>query len=256
MVLLGMDTQFLESFVIVVEQGAVAEAARRLNLTAAAVTQRLRALRDLRSLANEKSFSGELRLGAVASALTGLLPPLLANMAVKYPALTLRIDPGTSTELYAKVADGELDAAVIVAPRFALPKNCDWRTWREEKLIVLAHRHIEGDDAYAIVKDEPFIRYDRKQWGGRLADDYLQRAGIQPADRYELDSLDAIAVLVDRALGVSLVPDWAPPWPEVLSLRKIALPMAFESRRIGLLWRRDSARLRLVQALLSEAESK
>jgi len=285
-----MDTQFLESFVIVVEQGSVAEAARRLNLTAAAVTQRLRALerevgavlitrsgrtmrateagaamlpqaqmllralRDLRSLANEKSFSGELRLGAVASALTGLLPPLLANMAVKYPALTLRIDPGTSTELYAKVTDGELDAAVIVAPRFAVPKNCDWRTWREEKLIVLAHRHIEGDDAHAIVKDEPFIRYDRKQWGGRLADDYLQRAGIQPADRYELDSLDAIAVLVDRALGVSLVPDWAPPWPEGLSLRKIALPMAFESRRIGLLWRRDSARLRLVQALLSEVE--
>jgi DNA-binding transcriptional LysR family regulator len=103
------------------------------------------------------------------------------------------------------------------------------------------------------VKAEPFIRYDRKQWGGRLADDYLQRAGIQPADRYELDSLDAIAVLVDRILGVSLVPDWAPPWPEGLTLRKIPLPMAFESRRIGLLWRRDSARLRLVQALLSEA---
>jgi DNA-binding transcriptional LysR family regulator len=285
-----MDTQFLESFVIVVEHGSVAEAARRLNLTAAAVTQRLRALerevgavlitragrtmrateagaamlpqaqmvlralRDLRSLANEKSFSGELRLGAVASALTGLLPSILAKMAASYPALTLNIAPGTSSELYARVADGELDAAVIVAPRFALPKNCDWRTWREEKLIVLAHRHIEGDDAHAIVKAEPFIRYDRKQWGGRLADDYLQRAGIQPADRYELDSLDAIAVLVDRALGVSLVPDWAPPWPEGLTLRKIALPMAFESRRIGLLWRRDSARLRLVQALLSEAE--
>ena len=39
-----MDTQFLESFVMVVEHGSVAEAARRLNLTAAAVTQRIRAL--------------------------------------------------------------------------------------------------------------------------------------------------------------------------------------------------------------------
>ena len=39
-----MDTQFLESFLLVVEHGSVAEAARRLNLTPAGVTQRLKAL--------------------------------------------------------------------------------------------------------------------------------------------------------------------------------------------------------------------
>ena len=39
-----MDTRFLESFVTVVEQGSVAEAARRLNLTAAAIAQRIHAL--------------------------------------------------------------------------------------------------------------------------------------------------------------------------------------------------------------------
>jgi len=39
-----MDTRFLESFVMVIEHGSVAAAARRLNLTDAAVTQRVRAL--------------------------------------------------------------------------------------------------------------------------------------------------------------------------------------------------------------------
>jgi DNA-binding transcriptional LysR family regulator len=39
-----MDTRFLESFVIVAETGSIAEAARRLNLTPAAVAQQLRAL--------------------------------------------------------------------------------------------------------------------------------------------------------------------------------------------------------------------
>jgi DNA-binding transcriptional LysR family regulator len=94
----AIDTEFLESFVKVVEHGSVAEAARRLNLTAAAVTQRLRALereigtalvsrsgrnmrateagaailaqseqllrsvRDLRTTANEQNFAGELSL--------------------------------------------------------------------------------------------------------------------------------------------------------------------------------------------------
>lgn len=286
-----MDTQFLESFVMVVEHGSVAEAARRLNLTAAAVTQRIRALegeigtalisrsgrnmrpteagaailtqarqllrgvRDMRATANEQGYSGELCLGAITSALTGILPPILARLAEKYVRMTLFIDPGTSAELYRKVAEGELDAAVMVEPPFALPKTCSWTTWREEALVVLTHEGVRQNDPHKILTSEPLIRYDRRQWGGRLAETYMQQENIRPRDRYELDSLEAIAVLVDRKLGVSLVPDWAPPWPAGLTLRKIALPKPFPKRRIGVLWRRDSARNRLIQVLLAEAET-
>ncbi len=284
-----MDTQFLESFVMVIEHGSVAEAARQLNLTAAAVTQRIRALegeigtalisrsgrnmrateagaavlaqaklllrgvRDMRAIANEQGYSGELSLGAISSALTGILPPILARLAEKYAHMTLYIDPGTSAELYRKVAEGELDAAVMVEPPFALPKTCSWTTWREEPLVVLVHEGVQERDPHEILSTEPLIRYDRRQWGGRLAETYMQQENIRPRDRYELDSLEAIAVLVDRALGVSLVPDWAPPWPAGLTLRKLALPKPFQKRRIGVLWRRNSARNRLIQVLLAEA---
>jgi DNA-binding transcriptional LysR family regulator len=284
-----MDTQFLESFVLVVEYGSIAEAARRLNLTPAGVTQRLRALeyelgralvsrsgrtmrpteagwailpqaqtllagvRDLRAIANEKSFAGELNLGAVSSALTGILPPILSEMASKYPLMTLFVRPGSSNDLYEKVVKGELDAAVLIEPEFALPKTCEWVTWREEPLIVLVHRGIADRDAHHILQTEPFIRYDRKQWGGRLSDNYLRHYDLHPQDRYELDSLEAIAVLVDRQLGVSLVPDWAPPWPAGVRLSKIPVPKPFGKRRVGVVWRRSSARIRLVQALLMEA---
>src|SRR3989449_7517315 len=43
-ILFRMDTRFLDSFVTVVDGGSIAEAARRLNLTPAAVAQRIRAL--------------------------------------------------------------------------------------------------------------------------------------------------------------------------------------------------------------------
>jgi DNA-binding transcriptional LysR family regulator len=274
---------------MVVEHGSVAEAARRLNLTAAAVTQRIRALereigislvcrsgrtvreteagaailsqaqallrdvRDLRATATERSFAGELGLGAISSALTGILPDILARLTTKYPQMKLYIYPGISAELYRKVTEGELDAAVVVQPQFTLPKTCGWATWREEPLVVLVSRAVTAEDPHRILAEQPFIRYDRKQWGGRLADNYLLQAGIRVHDRYELDSLEAIAMLVDRGLGVSLVPDWAPPWPAGLALRKIALPLPFEKRRIGVLWRRASARIRLVQALIAEA---
>src|SRR3569833_193134 len=285
-----MDALLLDCFLLVVEHGSVAEAARRLSLTPAGVTQRLKALeqelgmalvsrsgrtvrpteagwsilpqvqqllsgvRDLRTIANEKSFAGRLALGAVASALTGMLPPILSEMAQKYPLMTLFVDPGSSNDLYAKVNSGELDAAVIVEPQFSLPKTCAWETWREEPLIMLAHRGVTEKDPHKILQAHPFIRYDRKQWGGRLAEDYLQRYEITVQDRYELDSLETIAVLVDRQLGVSLVPDWAPPWPEGLALKKIPLPFSTDKRRVGLLWRRSTPRIRLVQALLAEAQ--
>lgn len=93
---------------------------------------------------------------------------------------------------------------------------------------------------------EPFIRLDRRGVAGRLIDDYLRKAGIRPKDRYELDGLELIAVMVDRGLGVSLLPDWAPPWPEGLSLRKLPLPDRSLVRRTGLLWNRASLRTPLV----------
>jgi DNA-binding transcriptional LysR family regulator len=284
-----MDTRFLESFVMVIEHGSVAAAARRLNLTDAAVTQRVRALereigtkliarsgrtvrateqgaailthaksllrgvKDLRSVATEELYSGELNLGAVSSALTGILPALLVSVADKYPLLKLFITPGSSEDLYQKTISGELDAAVIVEPQVELPKTCDWMVWREEPFVVLAPRAMKETGAHRLLETQPFIRYDRNQLGGRLADKYLQKVKIRPQDRYELDSLEAIAVLVDRGLGVSLVPDWAPPWPEGLNLRKIPLPQPFERRRIGLLWRRSSTRIRLVQVLAAGA---
>jgi DNA-binding transcriptional LysR family regulator len=59
--------------------------------------------------------------------------------------------------------------------------------------------------------------------------------------------------MVDRGLGVSLVPDWARPWPEGLRLARIPLPQPSVPRRIGVIWSRASVRLRLVNVLLDES---
>ena len=90
-------------------------------------------------------------------------------------------------------------------------------------------------------------------WGGRQVDAYLRQARVRPRERFELVTLDAIAVLVDRGLGVSLVPDWSPPWPEGLSLAKLPLPGKPPTRRLGLLWSRAFVRHRLVEAFLEQA---
>ena len=284
-----MDTRFLETFLLAVDNGSIAEAARRLNLTAAAVAKRIHALeselgavlvarsgrtirpteagaaiiegakhflaeaRDFKSIAATDRPSGQLRLGAFQSALTGLLPDILKSIGKKYPQIDVHTMRGTHEQLYRKVIDGELDVAIIVQPPFAMPKGFDWRLLREEPLVVLASASVASRNAHAILASEPFIRLTRNSWTGRLVDGYLREAGIQPKERFEIGGVEAITVMVDRGLGVSLLPDWAPPWPEGLSLAKLPVPDQSFSRRIGLVWPRASLRIRLINAFLEQA---
>jgi DNA-binding transcriptional LysR family regulator len=286
-----VDTLFLNTFVSVVERGSMAAAARVLDITPAAVAQQIRTLEreigvtliarvgrtvsvteegarildrargllrdvaDLRSIANDSAVSGELRLGACPTALAGMLPDILARMVAKFPQINVFIRPGYSAELYRAVENGDLDAALVLQAPYALPKTCDWLLLREEPLVVIAPRKFAGRDPHELLAHEPLIRYDRNQWGGRLADTYLRNNGIVPRERFELNALNAIAVMVDRGLGVSIVPDYAQPWPEGLQLVRMPLPQPSEPRRIGTVWSRSTVRIRLVTVLLAEARA-
>lgn len=286
-----METQFLKTFVMVADHGSMAAAARMLNITPAAVAQQiktlerelgaslitrvgrtvsvteqgarilersrelLRSVSDLRGLANEGEIAGELRLGACPTALSGILPDVLARMVAAFPQINVFIRPGYSADLYRLVEAGELDAAAVLEAPFPLPKTCEWQLLREEPLIVIAHQRYAGMDPHELLATQPLIRYDRNQWGGRQADEYLRRHGIVVRERFELNALNAIAVMVDRGLGVSLVPDWAHPWPEGLRVARIPLPEPSTPRRIGIVWSRLSVRRRLVTALLQESRA-
>jgi len=285
-----MDTRALESFVCVIDHGSIAEAVRRLNLTPAGVAKRVHALeaeigdrliarsgrtvrptkagvaildrarrflseaRDLKAMAATDQAVGELRLGAIQTVLTGLLPDILARVTETYPRIEIHIIRDSAPELYRKVLNGDVDAALLSHPPFAIPKTCDWRVLREEPLVVLTPAPAPDRHPHAILAQEPFIRLDRTLHTGQLIDAYLRKAGIRPKERFELDGIEAIAVMVDRGLGTAILPDWAPPWPEGLSLAKLPLPDRSFMRRTGLLWTRASLRVGLVHAFLEQAE--
>ena len=207
---------------------------------------------ELRSVAIDDSIGGELRLGACNTALTGILPDILGRIVKIFPQIGVTIQPCLSIDLHRAVENGQLDAAFVLQAPFALYKTCCWQLLREEPLIVMAPNSMSDCDPHELLKTQPFIRYERNLWGGHLADRYLNEAGIKPKERCELAALNAIAVMVDRGLGVSLVPDWAKPWPEGLNLSRIPLPIEFEPRRIGVVWSRSSIRSRLLEAFIQE----
>jgi DNA-binding transcriptional LysR family regulator len=281
-----MDITFLANLLLVADGGSMAEAARRANVTPAAIAQQIQALEgelgvslfvragrtviptaaghrvierarslvpqfaELRAFALEGEAFGELRVGTITTALLSLMPDVLARFAAAFPQVNVLIRAGTSKELYDTLQHGNIDVAVCLHPDFALPKAYDWHLLREEPLVVLAPSPLASEDPHELLRREPFIRYDRSLGGGRQADQYLRAAKIVPRELFELNSLMAIAMMVDRRLGVSLVPDIVSPLTTTLGIARLALPLKTEPRRFGLLWHRASPRGRLIKAFL------
>jgi len=232
-----MDIRFLSSLIAVVETGSITAAARREKLTPAAVSQRIQALERslncpllvrsahairptetclsllprarhlireaalLRDDAQGGGLVGELRVGAIATALTGLFPAAINLMACQAPRLKLRLVPGSSLHLFEQVTNGALDAAILVEPPFALPKALICHPIRSEALVAVSRADIPPP--------QPFIRYDPGTWGGRLVAHYMEQIGLRPEILCDLDELETIAVLVSQGLGTSILPAWA-----------------------------------------------
>jgi DNA-binding transcriptional LysR family regulator len=285
-----MDTRYLQSFVTVAESGSFAQAARRLDLTPTAVAARIKGLeetlglslikragrsvrpteagmrilerarallrdaRDLATLADDEASFGELRLGVFMSAMTSVLPPLLKRVYDRYPSLSVFVMPGASVDLCRRVGAGELDAAIVVEPQFAIGKTSRWQSIMEEPLVVVAPAAMDGQDPHELLRTRPFIRYDRSVLGGQLADRYLRDHNIVPHQRLEIDSLLGVAALVDQGLGVALLPDWSSMWSIRYALARIPLPGRAPVRRVGLVWQSHGARARLAETLLEEAQ--
>lgn len=239
-----METRYLKSLIAVVDLGSIAEAARAEHLTAAAIGQRVQTLEKelgltllsrsghaarptqaclalmprarrlvreaalIHSDAGGDGLAGVLRIGAISTALTGILPTALRALTQRAPEGRPVIVPGTSRGLFQMLQAGELDAAIIVQPPFALPRSLRSAALRSESLQFMAPRALEGDAA-RLLAGQPYIRYDPDAWGGRHAAQWLQDQGITPSVLCDLDALEAIALLVADGMGVALVPRWS-----------------------------------------------
>jgi len=282
-----MDTRFLQTLLTVVETGSLTQTARVLNLTPSAVMQRIKALESeigaalihrsgnamcatascaamlsdarlvvdavagIKAAAAGRLDVGLLRVGVIHTVLSGLMPDVMLQLQRTRPGMELYIQPGPSTDLYAKLRDGELDTAILVQPAFAFPKTFEWAPLRRERLLLITPPEMAVDDPTALLRSQPFIRYDRNHWGGRAVEQYLRSRRIVPRELYELDSIEAITILVHRGLGIALVPDWLPPWPAGVAVRKHAVPDA-PKRSIGLVWPKVSRRQPLIRAFADE----
>ncbi|PLP97237.1 LysR family transcriptional regulator [Cupriavidus pauculus] len=266
--------RMLKTFLAVSELGSFAAAAERVALTPAAVGAKMKAMEDLfkRPLFNRagravtftpaglalvararrlvddyedmlagppsgEEIAGTVTIGAIVSAM-GALATSVVDLKAPYPSLDIRIENGRQADLYGRVIDGDLDAAILVETVRPDGRAAIWTHLYEEPLMLIAGASVAapGMDALDILRRQPFIRLDRGMTTGAWIDQFLRRSGVRPNDLVEMNSLPAIVELVRQQAGVAIAPVLHHfGWHRDVGLCLLPLPGKPMARRVGLL---------------------
>jgi len=264
----------LKTFVAVAQEGTFAAAGQKIGLTQAAVSAQIQRLeehlgselfdrsgrnarlnaqgmhvlqqaQEVLRLFDEMAGGrqapgrpGRVVLGSIASSQATVLPGVLERFHARHPTVQVRVVPGVSFNLLNQVDAGELDLALMIRPAFALQADLRWTRLSQERYWLLAPVALPAELGWhEMLATQPFIRYERTSFGGRLVDRFLRQAGIAVQERAEIDELGAMTQMVARGLGVALVPQvfGQAQWPEGVRVLDLGAQGFF--REIGLLRR-------------------
>lgn len=201
-------------------------------------------------LGDGSELRGRLKLGAIQTALAGVLPVALAALSREHPNLRVNVSSGMSAELATRIESGELDAAVTTEPVKPYPHGLVSTLLYEEGFWIIAPAAVFSADARRLLQEHPFIRFDRRAWAGRIIEQELRRMRLRVQTSMELDSQDAIIQMVSSGLGVAVIPLSTRDLQALDGVVKIPFADPQRMRRVVLLEREDRPSGRLASALI------
>ncbi|WP_187428893.1 HTH-type transcriptional regulator HdfR [Roseobacter fucihabitans] len=195
----------------------------------------------LPSALGENGIRGEVRLGALPTTLTTLVPLAISMLMRAYPEVHVRLYPGLTNQLMSQLERGALDAALISRPQM-MPPGFAFRDIAEEPLHLLASLDTTSNDPFELLAKHPFIRFNREAVVGHMIESWLQKKNIRVNETMELDGLEAISSMVYANLGVAIAPRRAVQTNSPLPLKRLSLGPDAPVRRLGLAYPQDTAR--------------
>ena len=201
------------------------------------------------ALGETHGYRHVLRLGAIPSVLTNILPRVLVALRDDCPELTVNVVSDLSGNLMAMVERGELDLALMHQPE-SLRGIFSWHEVSRQKIVVLAPPQSKESTAYEVFSVRPYIRFNRNAWVAPMIEERLSDLGLNPDTRAELHSIEAIHLMVHLGFGASVIPDVGDTNNANAPLRKLEFGMPPIFRLIGLLHRPDAAKKHLRKSVL------
>lgn len=287
-----MNEDHLRAFLAVIEWGTFSAAARHLNLSQPAVSQRIIALEEsigsplferapgrsapqlteagtllepeARSTLNRwEQLKGEIRarerlergsitIGGGATAVSFLLPRVIARVLDQHPGLSIRVRESGSAEVVKRVLDGELDLGIITDTGAPLDPRLSAQPLLEDKIVaVIAPDHpLASREQPISVEDlngERLVAYESQSVIGEVISSALRRHNVEARVWTELRSIQSILEIARLTSSVALVSElsrslWAPmihlrcPLEDEMtrSLKLISLKGAHQSQALKL----------------------
>jgi DNA-binding transcriptional LysR family regulator len=158
----------------------------------------------------EHGVIGELALAVAPAVSAYILPEILVRFTAMYPDVRLRVRTGHSEEIVDLVVRGEVELGIVRQLHDARVRS---RPLYEDELMLIAppdHPFAKaGSIDVSEVSRAQLILFDRTSSYYELTNALFRVAGVVPRGITEVDNIEAAKRMVERGLGVALLPGTA-----------------------------------------------
>jgi DNA-binding transcriptional LysR family regulator len=166
-----------------------------------AVALARQAVHDLRPAA-----AGSLRIAAVLSICTYLLPDVLKRFQTAYPKVLITVRSGHSKEVLEMVLRGEAEVGLARSLRHP---EVETLSLRDDPLVLVARPSAwpgrERRARLEEVADRPLIFFDRGSSDWTLTHGLFRRAGLVPNVALEVETIETAKKMVERGVGFAFL---------------------------------------------------
>ena len=180
-------------------------------------------------------MTGQVRLLSNTNALTEFLPETLSSFLNAHPHVSVDLEERLSDEIVGLIAEGVGDIG-IVAGTVDAGRLTTYPFRTDRFVLVVARDHPLARRAkigFAEVLDHDFVGLDRASAIQRFLADKASRVGRPLKLRVQLRSFDAVCRLVERNVGVGIVPASTVRWAaESMAIKALDLTDAWALREL------------------------
>lgn len=286
-----MELSDLQVFRAVIQAGGVARAGETLHRAQSSVSARIRVLEEklgvelflregrklqltpsgrilagyadrLLDLASEAAGAvrtdrptGVLRLGAMESTAAVRLPAPLGRFHERYPEVAMELYSGDPQALVRQVLDGELDAALVVAP--VTDRRLASKAIYDEELVIVAESAHAAISSPKDLRSTTILAFHAGCPHRQRLEDWFARGHVMPERIVEVASYNLILGCVAVGMGIALLPGSVLAiYAERDRLSVHKLPSKFGRAKTRLVWRKEApqAKVLALSSVLLEDE--
>ncbi|MCF6237903.1 MAG: hydrogen peroxide-inducible genes activator [Candidatus Marinimicrobia bacterium] len=232
-----LDTKLLERTkrkVIPTQMGiALAEKSQQLLGLAAEIT--------MMAQAGDKPLSGRLRLGVIPTIGPFILPQVLPGIWKRFSALELYLLEDQTARLFARIAAGDLDAAILALPYDI--GNLEGETvWREAVWVAIPDNHRLSSGGQIAAQELPVDELLLLEEGHCFRDHALTAChmeGLRSSAAFQGTSLYTLVQMVAGGQGITFIPEMAVDSALMKQSNICFRPLSEQGphRQISLVWR-------------------